>query len=166
MFSLRRFLCFVSVCCAALFATGVNRAQQPAAPSDPDAAAVTAVSQMPLLLGTDWYPEQWPESRWDADLQLMEAAHIHVVRITEFAWSTMEPSEGHYDFGWLDRAIAAAAGHHIWVVLGTPSAAPPAWLTSKYPESRWRSATATMPMWSAGRLTTNTAASIRFRTTT
>src|SRR5271169_3380883 len=40
-----------------------------------------------ILLGTDWYPEQWPESRWEEDLRLMEAAHIKVVRIAEFAWS-------------------------------------------------------------------------------
>ncbi|MGB9031554.1 MAG: DUF4350 domain-containing protein, partial [Acidobacteriaceae bacterium] len=37
--------------------------------------------------------------------------------------------------GWLDRAIALAAKHHICVVLGTPTAAPPAWLTTKYPET-------------------------------
>jgi len=92
----------------------------------------------PVLLGAAWYPEQWPESRWDQDLTLMEAAHIDVVRVAEFAWSTMEPSEGNYQFDWLDRAIAAAARHHICVVLGTPTAAPPAWLTTKYPETlRW-----------------------------
>src|ERR1700744_6018016 len=89
----------------------------------------------PLYLGTAWYPEQWPESRWDADLTLMEKAHIHFVRITEFAWSTMEPSEGHYDLDWVVRAVRMAEKHHIAVVLGTPSAAPPAWLTSKYPET-------------------------------
>jgi beta-galactosidase len=88
-----------------------------------------------LYLGTAWYPEQWPESRWDADLALMEKAHIRFVRITEFAWSNMEPSEGHYTLDWIDHAIRAAEKHHIQVVLGTPSAAPPAWLTSKYPET-------------------------------
>ena len=65
----------------------------------------------------------------------MEAAHIKVVRVAEFAWSAMEPSEGHYDFGWLERAVALAAKHHIVTVLGTPTAAPPAWLTSKYPDT-------------------------------
>ncbi|MHB1021888.1 MAG: beta-galactosidase [Acidobacteriaceae bacterium] len=89
----------------------------------------------PILLGTAWYPEQWPESRWDADLELMEKAHIHMVRVGEFAWSRMEPEEGQYDFGWLDRAIADAARHGIYTVLGTPTAAPPAWLTQKYPET-------------------------------
>jgi beta-galactosidase len=89
----------------------------------------------PLLLGTAWYPEQWPESRWDRDLTLMQQAEIHMVRVGEFAWSRMEPSEGQYDLDWLDRAIAAAAKHGIYTVLGTPTAAPPAWLTEKYPET-------------------------------
>ena len=89
----------------------------------------------PLRLGTAWYPEQWPEDRWEADLALMEQAHLDVVRIGEFAWSRMEPKEGHYDFAWLDAAIAAAERHHIAVVLCTPTAAPPAWLTSHYPDT-------------------------------
>jgi beta-galactosidase len=89
----------------------------------------------PLLLGAAWYPEQWPESRWDADLQLMEDAHLHVVRVGEFAWSTLEPSQGHYDLDWLARAIRLAARHHIAVVIGTPTDAPPAWLTSAHPET-------------------------------
>jgi beta-galactosidase len=97
------------------------------------------------LLGAAWYPEQWPEVQWDHDLQLMQAAHMNVVRVGEFAWSTMEPSEGRYEFDWLDRAIALAAKHHIGVVIGTPTDAPPAWLTTKYPDTlgmnadgRWR----------------------------
>ena len=88
-----------------------------------------------IYLGTAWYPEQWPESRWEADLELMEKAHVRFVRITEFAWSAMEPSEGNYQMDWVERAIRMAERHHIAVVLGTPSAAPPAWLTSKYPET-------------------------------
>lgn len=87
-----------------------------------------------LYYGAAWYPEQWPESRWDRDLAMMETAHINVVRIAEFAWSTIEPAEGRYEFDWLDRAIAKAANHHIKVVIGTPTAAPPAWLTQKYPD--------------------------------
>ncbi len=110
---------------AAVLLTPSLRAQ----PTPPPATAPA------LYLGTAWYPEQWPESRWDTDLSLMEAAHIRFVRIGEFAWSKLEPSEGQYDLDWLDRAIRAAARHHIAVVIGTPSAAPPAWLTTKYPET-------------------------------
>ena len=94
-----------------------------------------AAAPPPLLLGTAWYPEQWPESRWPKDLALMQAAHIRVVRVGEFAWSTFEPHQGVYHFGWLERAISEAAGHHIFVVIGTPTAAPPAWLTSRYPQT-------------------------------
>ncbi len=102
-------------------------AHAPAQPAAPDVPS--------LLLGAAWYPEQWPESRWDKDLQLMEDAHLHVVRVGEFAWSTEEPAEGEYKLDWLARAIRLAAKHRIAVVLGTPTDAPPAWLTSKYPET-------------------------------
>src|ERR1700744_2831471 len=79
------------------------KAQQPLPP---------APGKVPLELGAAWYPEQWPESRWDADLTLMEQAHIHFVRVGEFAWSTMEPSEGFYQLDWLDHATRPAAKHH------------------------------------------------------
>jgi beta-galactosidase len=117
----------LSLAAAVLLGTALC-AQSPKAPPTPTAAPA-------LYLGTAWYPEQWPESRWDADLSLMEAAHIRFVRVGEFAWSRLEPSEGHYDLDWLQRAVDAAARHHIAVIIGTPSAAPPAWLTTKYPET-------------------------------
>jgi beta-galactosidase len=112
----------LSLALAALLTPAIAPAQQ--APATPP----------PIYLGTAWYPEQWPESRWEADLTLMEQAGIRFVRITEFSWSSMEPTEGNYNFDWIDHAIAAAAKHHIAVVLGTPGATPPAWLTQKYPE--------------------------------
>jgi len=87
----------------------------------------------PILLGVAWYPERWPESRWPVDLALMQKAGIHFVRVGEFAWSIMEPTEGDYRLDWLERAIDQAGRHGIYTVLGTPTAAPPAWLTQKYP---------------------------------
>jgi beta-galactosidase len=98
-------------------------------------ARATAFADKPAIaVGTSWYPEQWPEARWDTDLQMMRETGFNVVRIAEFAWSRMEPEEGKFDFAWLDRAIAAAKAHGMMVVIGTPTAAPPAWLTQKYPE--------------------------------
>ncbi|MFZ1973773.1 MAG: beta-galactosidase [Candidatus Acidiferrales bacterium] len=114
---------------ASLAAFPVLLAAHSAPQNDP---AALAPPHNALLLGAAWYPEQWPESRWEEDLRLMEAAHITFTRVAEFAWSRMEPSEGKYDFDWLERAIEAAAKHHIAVVLGTPTATPPAWLTQKY----------------------------------
>jgi beta-galactosidase len=65
----------------------------------------------------------------------MEKAHANFVRVGEFAWSTIEPREGEFHLEWLQHAVRAAERHHIAVVIGTPSAAPPAWLTQKYPET-------------------------------
>src|SRR6185503_7091995 len=88
-----------------------------------------------MKFGAAWYPEHWPEERWPVDLKYMREARMNVVRIAEFAWSRLEPSEGQFDFEWLDRAIALAATHGLQTVLGTPTAAPPAWLTQKYPDT-------------------------------
>jgi beta-galactosidase len=87
------------------------------------------------LLGAAWYPEQWPEERWDADLALMEKSGMTVTRVGEFAWSRMEPAENHIDLDWLARAIRLAEKHHIAVVIGTPTDAPPAWMTTRYPDT-------------------------------
>ncbi len=112
----------------------ISASAQTAAP--PSSSIPTQIpGQNAILIGVAWYPEQWPEPRWKDDLRLMEAADLKVVRIGEFAWSRMEPSEGHYDFDWLERAINLAGKHHIVSVLGTPTATPPAWLTQKYPET-------------------------------
>ena len=106
----------------------------PAAPGSSRASPALATALGRLWLGAAWYPEQWPESAWDRDLKLMQAAGINVVRVGEFAWSRLEPAEGEYDLDWLARAVRMAQRHHIAVVIGTPTDAPPAWLTSRYPE--------------------------------
>ncbi len=85
-------------------------------------------------LGFDYYPEQWPEARWADDLRLMRACGTTCVRVAEFAWSRMEPEEGRFQFGWLDRFYALAAEHGIAVLLGTPTAAPPPWAVQRHPE--------------------------------
>ena len=87
-----------------------------------------------IRLGAAYYPEQWPEERWDEDIRLMQSAGMNVVRMAEFAWADMEPAQGQFNFAWLDRAIDKLAAASIATVLGTPTAAPPAWLMAKYPD--------------------------------
>jgi beta-galactosidase len=84
--------------------------------------------------GADYYPEHWPEERWAEDARLMSEAHFTLVRLAEFAWARMEPSDGVFDFDWLDRAIDVLAQRGLSVILGTPTASPPAWLMTHYPE--------------------------------
>jgi beta-galactosidase len=87
-----------------------------------------------LHIGAAYYPEQWPESRWPADIGLMRAAGFTVARMGEFAWSAMEPSAGDFDFGWLERAIEQLAAAGLVTVLGTPTAVPTAWLVQQFPD--------------------------------
>lgn len=87
-----------------------------------------------MYFGCAWYPEHWEEKRWQRDLELMREAGMNVVRVGEFAWSTLEPREGQFELDWLDRAIDLAARCGIQTVIGTPTAAPPAWLTARYPQ--------------------------------
>lgn len=87
-----------------------------------------------FIYGADYYPEAWPESQWEQDAAMMQAAGINFVRMGEFAWAKMEPEEGRFDFAWLDRALRVLNAHGIRAVLGTPTASPPAWLYAKYPD--------------------------------
>jgi beta-galactosidase len=92
------------------------------------------IPAIPLNLGASYYPEHWPEERWPEDIRLMRVAGLTVVRMAEFAWSTMEPSAGEFDFDWLERAIGLLAAEGVASVLGTPTATPPAWLVQKHPD--------------------------------
>src|SRR5579864_9738993 len=87
-----------------------------------------------LLFGTDYYPDQTPESLWQQDVVAMAQMGITNVRLAEFAWALLEPQEGGLDLSWLQRCIKLLNEHGIAVIVGTPSAAPPPWLTQKYPE--------------------------------
>lgn len=81
-----------------------------------------------LSFGVDWYPEQWDESRWERDVERMDAMGIRVVRLMEFAWSLIEPEPGRFDFSLFDRAVELLGKKSIGVILGTPTATFPAWL--------------------------------------
>ena len=87
-----------------------------------------------MKLGVCYYPEHWPPDRWQIDAQQMREAGISIVRIGEFAWTKMEPSEGTYTWDWLDTAIEVLAAEDHKIVLCTPTAAPPAWLIQQHPE--------------------------------
>jgi len=86
------------------------------------------------MLGTCYYPEHWPETFWAEDARRMRELGIAYVRIGEFAWSRIEPARGAFDWNWLDRAIEILGEAGLHVVLGTPTATPPKWLTDEFPE--------------------------------
>lgn len=89
-----------------------------------------------FLHGGDYNPEQWIDTPeiWDEDMRLMKLASCNTVSVGIFAWSALEPEEGHFEFGWLDTIMDKIAENGGKVVLATPSGARPAWMSQKYPE--------------------------------
>lgn len=89
--------------------------------------------QSALRTGVCYYPEHWPETRWHDDAAHMRRLGLSVVRIGEFAWSRLESPDGELHLEWLERAINTLHAAGLSVVLGTPTATPPAWLVDRHP---------------------------------
>ncbi len=87
-----------------------------------------------MKTGVCYYPEHWPEARWVVDAAHMRNLGLSMVRIGEFAWSRLEPAAGQYQFDWLTRAIDTLSDAGLEVILGTPTATPPAWLIRNHPQ--------------------------------
>jgi beta-galactosidase len=97
-------------------------------------AAGTPAPARQILFGAAYYEEYAPYDRLDADIAMMKAAHINVVRIGESTWGTMEPSPGVFDFSHLDRVLRAIEKAGISVIVGTPTYAIPTWLARQHPD--------------------------------
>ncbi|MCL2370516.1 MAG: beta-galactosidase [Firmicutes bacterium] len=89
-----------------------------------------------IKAGVDYYPEHWDRSIWESDIELMLKSGVKVVRLAEFAWSRLEPTEGKYDFEWLDDIISRLTKAKLEIILGTPTSCPPVWMYRKYEEVR------------------------------
>ena len=88
--------------------------------------------QLPFL-GAAYYPEDWDFDEMQSDIGKMLDVGLNVVRIGEFAWRKMEPQDGVFDFEWLHMVVDRLKAAGLGVVLGTPTAVPPIWLTKKFP---------------------------------
>ena len=80
-----------------------------------------------------YYPEVVGEEI-DRDIRQMKDIGVNMVRMGEFSWCRMEPDEGAFDFKWLHQAVDKFAAAGMAVVLCTPTAAPPVWLSEKHPD--------------------------------
>lgn len=87
-----------------------------------------------MLYGVSYYPEQKTKEELEQDLTLIKQSGINTVRMGEFAWSRMEPEEGHFVFGWLDDVVESLGQAGIHTIICTPTACPPAWLVTGHPE--------------------------------
>lgn len=87
-----------------------------------------------ILYGAAYYDEYMPCDRLDTDIEMMKKAGINLVRIAESTWSTMEPQDGVFDFGHIDRVLKAMGEAGIHVIVGTPTYAVPSWMVKKHPD--------------------------------
>ncbi len=89
-----------------------------------------------FLHGGDYNPDQWQDypDILSEDMRLMRLANCNTVSLGIFAWAALEPEEGKYDFSFLDKAMDDLYANGGRVILATPSAARPAWMSQKYPE--------------------------------
>jgi beta-galactosidase len=90
-----------------------------------------------LRLGSAWYPEHSEDAVWREDLARMRELGFDTVRVGDFAWARLEPTDGVFDLAWLRSALDLAHAHGIGVVLCTPTAGPPAWMLHAHPDIGW-----------------------------
>lgn len=87
-----------------------------------------------IYFGGDYNPDQWSEEIIRQDMEYFKKAHINFLVLPVFSWAKLEPREGIYCFGWLDRILNIIWENGIYVCLATSTAAQPEWMSRKYPE--------------------------------
>ncbi|TCC08276.1 beta-galactosidase [Kribbella soli] len=88
-----------------------------------------------LWYGGDYNPEQWDPGVWKEDVALMRQAGVNLVTVGVFSWSSLEPTPGQYEFGWLDQVLDLLHDGGVSVDLATPTASPPPWFSRLHPEA-------------------------------
>src|SRR5689334_11031381 len=102
--------------------------------SAPAAAADWLPPKDMMTIGVYYYPEAWPQEQWTRDMANMKKLGMEFVHMGEFAWAYMEPEEGRFRLDWLEQAVELASQNGLKVILCTPSATPPVWLSRKHPD--------------------------------
>ena len=94
--------------------------------------------QAGLFYGADYNPDQWQHAPeiLERDIALMKEAGVTTASVGIFAWTSLEPKEGQYQFEWLDHVMDRFAKEGMFVFLATPSGSKPMWLSEQYPEVR------------------------------
>lgn len=87
-----------------------------------------------MLYGGDYNPNQWPKETWAEDMQIFRDARINSATINVFSWAKLQPSEEVYDFSELDDIVDMLCSEGYDIVMGTSTAALPAWMVKRYPE--------------------------------
>lgn len=87
-----------------------------------------------FLYGGDYNPDQWTEETWPEDINVFKKVDLNSATINIFSWAVLEPREGVYDFSKLDKIVQELSDANFDIVMGTATAAMPAWMFKKYPD--------------------------------
>ncbi|MBW0436265.1 beta-galactosidase [Lactobacillus crispatus] len=87
-----------------------------------------------FLYGGDYNPDQWTEETWPEDIKVFKKVDLNSATINIFSWAVLEPREGVYDFSKLDKIVQELSDANFDIVMGTATAAMPAWMFKKYPD--------------------------------
>ncbi|MGF1666045.1 MAG: beta-galactosidase [Acidimicrobiia bacterium] len=94
------------------------------------------IPTLPLIaFGGDYNHEQWEESVWREDIDLMRRARVNLVSVGIFSWAFLEPQPGRYELGLLERIVDLLHAGGIRVNLANATASPPAWMARLHPET-------------------------------
>ena len=88
-----------------------------------------------MKIGAYYYPEQWPRDQWQRDFDNIAKLGLQIVHMGEFAWFDLEPTPGQFKFEWLDHCLDLAHQRKLDVILCTPTASPPIWLSHDLPQT-------------------------------
>ena len=82
----------------------------------------------------------------------MREAGVDLVTVGVFSWALLEPEQGRFELGWLDRGARPAArrpaSRSTWP---PPPPSPPPWLTAAHPEIAAAHAPTATVLWPGGR---------------
>lgn len=87
-----------------------------------------------ILYGGDYNPDQWGEAEFEEDLRQMKVHRVNTATLPVFSWAKLQPGEDTFDFEWLDTILDRLQENRIRVIMATPTAAQPAWMSKKYPD--------------------------------
>ena len=89
------------------------------------------MSNKRLFFGSAYYPESWPGQDIEKELDKMLEIGLNLIRVGEFAWSTMEPKKGEYDLSLFRKVVDIAKTKDMNVLMCTPTPCPPVWMVEE-----------------------------------
>ena len=88
-----------------------------------------------FLFGADVYPDLQTPEEVQRMLDLLQRAHMNIVRVGESNWGNLEVAPGKFNFGWLRDFLDNLKQRQMWAIMGTSTFVPPQWLVAAHPET-------------------------------